>query len=55
MESKKGGSLEMGLSEQMPCDVSPKANGMDTVGKDQKPQARPETSVTEKEKKFKIC
>jgi hypothetical protein len=55
MEGKKGGSLEMGLSEQDGFSVDPKAHGQDTMGKDQKPQATPESSVSEKGKKFKIC
>jgi hypothetical protein len=55
MKGKGGGSLQEGLSEQHGINTSNKANGMDTVGKDQKPQAVPREKVSEKGKNFSIC
>lgn len=55
MEKSGGGSVQNGLSEKGSINTDNKANGMDTIGKDQKPQATPEQSVTSKGKKMKIC
>lgn len=38
-----GDPIDLGLSEQKTCNSSPDYNGMNTVGKDQKPQATPAT------------
>ena len=51
----KGGSLDMGLPEQYGCEKDPKAHGMDTVGKDQKPQATPRKKVSKNSMSFEIC
>ena len=53
--SATGVGVKTGLSEQMPCNVDPKANGMDTVGPDQKPQATPKESVSKNGNNFTIC
>lgn len=55
MEGKGGGSVQNGLSEKGSINTSNKANGMDTVGKDQKPQATPKEKSSSKGKSFTIC
>lgn len=51
--SKSG--VETGLSMHETCNPDPSYNGMDTVGKDQKPEATPEMSVSKNGNKFTIC
>lgn len=55
MKESGGGSVQNGLSEKSTINTTPSANGMDTVGKDQKPQATPKDSASSKGKSFKIC
>ncbi len=47
--------LKNGLNEQGAINPDPKADGMDTKGKDLKPMPTPRKSVSEKGKKFTVC
>lgn len=49
-----GGSVEKGLSEHHKINSNPGANGMDTMGGDQKPKPNPGTNVSSKGKDFEI-
>ena len=48
-------NAELGINEQSPISKDPKKHGMDTVGKDQKPQATPKEKVGKNGKSFTIC
>lgn len=54
-EDSGGGSVKSGLSSQSKINVDANKNGMDTIGKDSKPQAVPREGVSSKGKKFSIC
>ena len=54
-QSASGAGVKSGLSEQTGINVNPSANGMDTVGVDQKPQATPKESVSKNGNSFDIC
>lgn len=47
-------NMDLGLNDQAPISKDPKAHGMDTVGKDQKPQPTPKEKVSKNGKSFTI-
>jgi hypothetical protein len=53
--SAEKAGVESGLSERMDCNSDPSANGMNTEGKDQKPQANPRDSVSKNGNNFEFC
>jgi len=55
MKEESGGSVKTGLSEQSKISPTPKSQGMDTTGSDQKPMANPSEKVSKNGMSFNIC